>query len=123
MNENFQALPPELQERINNIVNQAAQNQAAAAAPAAPAAPTPPAPVPAPPQQQAPVVRPPSLMDHVIALRQEVAELRKQVNAVGQVSEAVGNAVGQMYAMFQEQTQPSSFSSNFQAPQQEQDEY
>jgi len=123
MNENFQALPPELQERINNIVNQAAQNQAAAPAPAAPAAPTPPAPVPAPPQQQAPVVRPPSLMDHVIALRQEVAELRKQVNAVGQVSEAVGNAVGQMYAMFQEQTQPSSFSSNFQAPQQEQDEY
>ena len=123
MNENFQALPPELQERINNIVNQAAQNQAAAPAPAAPSAPTPPAPVPAPPQQQAPVVRPPSLMDHVIALRQEVAELRKQVNAVGQVSEAVGNAVGQMYAMFQEQTQPSSFSSNFQAPQQEQDEY
>jgi len=124
MNENFQALPPELQERINNIVNQAAQNQAAAAvAPAAPAAPTSPAPVAAPQQQQAPVVRPPSLMDHVIALRQEVAELRKQVNAVGQVSEAVGNAVGQMYAMFQEQTQPSSFSSNFQTPQQEQDEY
>jgi len=122
MNENFQALPPELQERINNIVNQAAQNQAT---PAAPAAPSLPDPVPAleQPLQAAPVVRPPSLMDHVIALRQEVAELRKQVNAVGQVSEAVGNAVGQMYAMFQEQTQPSSFSSSFQAPQQEQEEY
>ena len=109
MNSNFQNLPPELQERINNIVNQAA------AQPAQQAQQTP---VPAaPPEQPAPVVRPPSLMDHVIALRQEVAELRKQVNAVGQVSEAVGNAVGQMYAMFQEQTQPSSFSSNFQAPQ------
>jgi len=123
MNENFQALPPELQERINNIVNQAAQNQTAATA-AAVASPTQSAPVAAleQPQQTAPVVRPPSLMDHVIALRQEVAELRKQVNAVGQVSEAVGNAVGQMYAMFQEQTQPSSFSSNFQAPRQEQEQ-
>ena len=109
MNSNFQNLPPELQERINNIVNQAA------AQPAQQVQQTP-APT-SPPEQPAPVVRPPSLMDHVIALRQEVAELRKQVNAVGQVSEAVGNAVGQMYAMFQEQTQPSSFSSNFQAPQ------
>lgn len=109
MNSNFQNLPPELQERINNIVNQAAAQAAQ---------PTQPAPVAAPqPEQTAPVVRPPSLMDHVIALRQEVAELRKQVNAVGQVSEAVGNAVGQMYSMFQEQTQPSSFSANFQTPQ------
>ena len=110
MNSNFQNLPPELQERINNIVNQAA------AQPAQPAQQTPVPPAP-PEKAAAPVVRPPSLMDHVIALRQEVAELRQQVNAVGQVSEAVGNAVGSMYAMFQEQTQPSSFSSNFQAPQ------
>ena len=106
MNSNFQNLPPELQERINNIVNQAASQAAQQ-----------PQQTPAPPEQAAPVVRPPSLMDHVIALRQEVGELRKQVNAVGQVSEAVGNAVGQMYAMFQEQTSASSFSSNFQTPQ------
>jgi hypothetical protein len=43
-------------------------------------------------------------MDHVIALRQEVAELRAQGNAIGQVTEAVGNAVGEMYSMFQTQT-------------------
>jgi len=107
-NENFEKLPPELQERINNIINQAATQQAQAPAPAAP---TPP---PGAVAGGQPVVKPPSLMDHVIALRQEVNELRAQVNAVGQVSEAVGNAVAQMYSMFQEQTQPSSFSTNFQ---------
>jgi len=111
-NENFQKLPPEMQARINNIISQAAAqgNQPAAQAPGPVAqAPT--------EQPAAPVVKPPSLMDHVIALRQEVAHLSKQVNAVGQVSEAVGNAVGEIYQMFQEQTQPTSFSSNFQTPQ------
>ena len=106
--DNFQKLPPELQERISGIINQAAAQQAQAPAPAAP---TPPPPAVAGGQ---PVAKPPSLMDHVIALRQEVSELRAQVNAVGQVSEAVGNAVAQMYSMFQEQTQPTSFSTNFQ---------
>ena len=111
--ESYQALPPELQARINSIISQAA-------APAAPAAPAPIPTVEAPTPPASAPVKPPSLMDHVIALRKEVAELRGQVNAVGQVSEAVGNAVGQMYAMFQEQTQPSSFSANFQAPQSQQ---
>jgi len=115
MNENFQKLPPELQARINNIVNQAAANNAAAQAPA------PTQPPGAPPQQmqppQPPAPRPPSLMDHIVALRQEVAELRNQVAAIGQVTEAVGNAVGELYQMFQSQTQPSTYSSAFEAQQ------
>ena len=116
MNENFQKLPPELQARINNIVNQAAANNAPAAQ-----APEPTQPPSGPPQQmqpaQPPAPRPPSLMDHIVALRQEVAELRNQVAAIGQVTEAVGNAVGELYQMFQSQTQPSTYSSAFEAQQ------
>ncbi len=112
-NINTEGLPPEMQQRIADIIEKAKQN----------AVPNPntgpmsnvPASVPQPP---APVTRPPSLMDHVIALRQEVDQLRQQVAAVGQVSEAVGNAVGQMYAMFQQQTTPTdtgaTYSENFQ---------
>ncbi len=62
-------------------------------------------------------------MDHTIALRQEVAEMRQQVQAMMQVTDAVGQAVGQLYAMFQEQTQTTSFSSGFQAQPQVVDEY
>lgn len=118
--DNYQQLPPEMQARIDSLIAQAIQPAAQAPGPLA-EAPTPAAPpVAAPPPAPPAPVKAPSLMDHVIALRKEVAELRGQVNAVGQVSEAVGNAVGQMYAMFQEQTQPSSFSANFQAPQSQQ---
>ena len=64
-------------------------------------------------------------MDHTIALRQEVADMRNEVSfmtqrveAIGQVTEAVGNAVGQLYAMFQEQTTVTdtgaTYSQNFQ---------
>ena len=108
MNSNFQNLPPELQDRINNIVNQAAAQAAQ---------PTQPAPVAAPEQPPAPPVRQPSLMDHVIALRQEIAEMRAQLNAVGQVSEAVGNAVGELYQMFCQQTETATYSSTFQTQQ------
>ena len=97
-NLNLQNLPPELQSRIASIMagnpTNESPHQAAIAAPATQ-------------RPEAPVAKQPSLMDHVIALRQEVAELRQQVSAVGQVTEAVGNATGQLYAMFQEQTQPS----------------
>ena len=100
--QNIQNLPPELQARINDIVA-GAQQQAQAPAPEQPAPPS---------------VRPPSLMDHVIALRQEVAMLSQQVQASAQVTEAVGQAVGQMYAMFQpsagQPTQGASYSENFQ---------
>ena len=116
-NVNTEGLPPEMQARIADIVEKAKasavqptpkpQEQAAPAAPPAP-----------------PVVRQPSLMDHTIALRQEVNALRQELHAAAQVIEAVGNAVGELYACFQQQTQPSSFSAGFQAPQQEQvDEY
>ena len=45
-------------------------------------------------------------MDHTVALRQEVAALRNELHAVAQVTDAVGQAVGQLYAMFQQQTTP-----------------
>jgi hypothetical protein len=54
------------------------------------------------PQQQAaaPIQRPPTLMDHTVALRQEVAALRQELHAVAQVTDAVGQAVGQLYQTF-----------------------
>ena len=104
-NINTEGLPPEMQARIAEIIEKAKANAVQ--------------PVGATPQagmvgQQAPLApRPPSLMDHVIALRQEVAQLGQMVQAQGQVTEAVGNAVGQMYAMFQQQTEPTSYSAGF----------
>ena len=95
-NINTDGLPPEMQARIAEIIEKAKAGQPQAAA--------------AQPQPQ----RTPSLMDHVIALRQEVNQLAQMVQAQGQVTEAVGNAVGQMYGMFQEQTQPTSYSAGFQ---------
>ena len=90
----LQNLPPEMQERIAQIM---AGN--------APAAPTPPAPVAAQAQglqnPGALAPRPPSLMDHIIALRQEVAQLKQQVDANSNVVDAVGQAVGTLYQMFQ----------------------
>jgi len=106
-NINTEGLPPEMQARIADIIEKAKTNAIQPVGQQAPA------PAPAP----APVVRPPSLMDHIIALRQEVAELRQQVHASAQVTEAVGNAVGQMYQMFQQQTEPTSYSSTFQEAQ------
>tara|TARA_B100000965_G_scaffold137795_1_gene114673 strand:+ start:40 stop:390 length:351 start_codon:yes stop_codon:yes gene_type:complete len=105
-NQNISDLPPELQARIAQILqgNQVQPTQE-------------PAPAPKPVPQ-------PSLMDHTIALRQEVTDMRnevasmnQQVAAMGQVVDAVGQAVGQLYAMFQQQTQPTSYSSAFQAGQ------
>ena len=78
-------LPPEMQERIQSIIQQAQQPQPTAAPPAA-------------------VTKPPSLMDHTIALRQEVAALSQQLQAIGQVVEATGQATGALYQMFHEQT-------------------
>ena len=108
-NINTEGLPPEMQARIAEIIEKAKTNAIQPAVPTGNIAPT------APPQ--APIQRPPSLMDHVIALRQEVAALRQEVHASSQVTEAVGNAVGQMYQMFQQQTEPTSYSSNFQEAQ------
>ena len=125
--DNFSKLPPELQERINNIVNQAAQQQAAAVVPAAPQGMELSMDgsqyIPQKQPQQAPVPQP-SLMDHIVALRQEVNQLSNQVAAIGQVTEAVGNAVGELNQMFHHQTQPTNFSTGFQTQAQvEDDEY
>ena len=115
-NINTEGLPPEMQARIADIIEKAKAN---AIQPAAPAAPTPPGPVAAQGLQNpgALAPRPPSLMDHIISLRQEVDVLRQQVAASAQVTEAVGQAVGQMYQMFQQQTEPSSYSAGFETAQ------
>ena len=106
-NVNTDGLPPEMQARIAQIIEGAKQKAVANTQPQ--------------PEQQAPIVKPPSLMDHVVALRQEVAVLNQQVAAQGQVIEAVGNAVGQLYAMFQPSpggvTQSETYSSQFQGQQ------
>jgi hypothetical protein len=115
-NINTEGLPPEMQQRIAEIIEKA---KASAIQPAAPAAPTQPGPVAAQGLQNpgALAQRPPSLMDHIISLRQEVDQLRQQVHASAQVTEAVGQAVGSMYQMFQQQTEPSSYSAGFEAAQ------
>ena len=121
-NVNTDGLPPEMQARIAQIIEgakakavaahqpqhlPASPHQAALAQPAAPVAP--PAPL-APPT--------PNLMDHTIALRQEVAALSQQMAAMGQVVEACGQAVGSLYSMFQQQTTPTdsgaTYRQNFQ---------
>ena len=83
-NVNLEGLPPEMQQRIADIIGKAKQ------APVAPQQ----------QQQQAPIQKQPTLMDHTIALCQEVAALRQELNAVAQVTEAVGQAVGQLYQTF-----------------------
>ena len=119
-NVNMEGLPPEMQQRIAGIIEKA-KSQVPATEQAAPAPTAPPA-------------RQPSLMDHTIALRQEVMALRQelqsqneQVAAMGQVVEAVGQAVGQLYAMFCQQTattdQSSTYASQFQQQQVTEDDY
>ena len=113
-------LPPEMQQRLAEIMQQ--QQQAASGVEPRPVAP------PAP----APIVKPPSLMDHLIALRGEVAEMRNEVGFMRQemanlsatieansnVVEAVGQATGQIYQMFQQTpSQGSTYSSQFQQEQ------
>jgi hypothetical protein len=103
-NINTEGLPPEMQARIADIIEKAKSNAIT--------------PVNNPvrndvPNIQAPVVRPPSLMDHTIALRQEVDAMRQQVAAMGQVVEAVGQAVGSLYNMFQAQTEVTDYSRSY----------
>ena len=85
----MQNLPPEMVARLQQIQ--------AGLIPQAPAQ--------AAPQQPAPIAKPPSLMDHIIALRAEVAELKQQLDANSNVVDAVGQAVGTLYQMFQPSTQ------------------
>ena len=105
-NVNMEGLPPEMQARIQQIIQGAKQKAVANSQPQ-----------PETPHQAAiapPAPKVPNLMDHTIALRQEVAALRQELTAVAQVTEAVGNAVGQLYAMFQSQTQPTDYGPDYQ---------
>jgi hypothetical protein len=94
MSDALNNLPPEMKARLAQIMAgqqaPAAETPHQAAIPSATQTP-----------QPAPVVKPPSLMDHVIALRQEVAALRQESAAQSNVVDAVGQAVGQLYQMFQ----------------------
>ena len=83
-NVNTDGLPPEMQQRIADIIEKAKAT----------------APQQQPQQPAAPIQRPPTLMDHTVALRQEVAALRQELHAVAQVTDAVGQAVGQLYQTF-----------------------
>ena len=104
-NINTEGLPPEMQARIAEIIEKAKSNAITPVTqPVRPDVPS----------VQAPV-RPPSLMDHTIALRQEVDQMRQQVAAMGQVVEAVGQAVGSLYAMFQQQTSTTDYGSPYEA--------
>ena len=110
-------LPPEMQARIASMV--AGKTAADVVAPGPP------------PQPQVPQVapKPPSLMDHLLSLRQEVDAMRQemailsqQINSNSQVVDAVGQAVGQMYQMFQPASnQASTYSQEFQNQRVEQD--
>ena len=111
MNVNTDGLPPEMQARIAQIIEGAKANVADPRA-GAPTAPVVHNPQPAP---QAPIQRAPSLMDHTVALRQEVDALRQQVAALAQVTDAVGQAVGQIYGAFFQEQQAATYSSTFQA--------
>ena len=100
-NVNMEGLPPEMQARISQIIEGAKQKSVANSQPQ-----------PETPHQAAitpPSPKVPNLMDHTIALRQEVAALRQELHAVAQVTDAVGQAVGQLYATFQSQTQPTDY--------------
>lgn len=105
MSNALENLPPEMQARLAAIV--AGQQQAPAESPHQAAIAQPQA------QAPAPVVKPPSLMDHVIALRQEVHDLRQHISANSDVIEAVGQAVGQLYQMFQQTPQTNAPSQTF----------
>ena len=100
MNVSTEGLPPEMQQRIADIIEKAKAGQPQAQ-----------------PQERpvAPAVRPPTLMDHTVALRQEVAALRNELHAVAQVTDAVGQAVGQLYQTFLGQSETTDYGSTYQA--------
>ena len=117
---NLEKLPPEMQARIAELMQQANAVQPEMQAPVTqqdlPESPHQAAIAPSP-------TRAPSLMDHTIALRQEVAQLSSQVAAMGQVTEAVGQAVGELYQLFRAQTATTDYSAAYQAHQEVEGDY
>ena len=106
---NLDKLPPEMQARIAKLLSQATPPESPHQAAIATSAPEPPEPI--------------TLMDHTIALRQEVAQLSSQVAAMGQVTEAVGQAVGELYQLFRAQTATTDYSAAYQAHQELDSDY
>ena len=112
-------LPPEMQARLAQIMSGQPQTGA------------PETPHQAAIQPPAPVVKPPSLMDHLLALRQEVAMMRQEmaqntatIQANSDVVDAVGQAVGSMFEMFQQTpNQATTYSQTFQQAPQAQEDY
>ena len=121
-NVNTDGLPPEMQQRIADIIAKAQASVPSQQGPGAERVAPGTVPVAAPPP-----VQQPSLMDHCIALRQEVNAMREeiaaqsqQLNAVAQVVDAVGQAVGQLYATFQATTVATDHSATYSSQFQEQ---
>ena len=83
-NLNTENLPPEMQERLAQIIQRAGEY----------GTPTP-----------EPIRQPPTMMDLLLELKAEVAYMRETLTAQGQVTEAVGQAVGQIYLMLQAREQ------------------
>jgi len=77
-------LPPEIQDQLDGIIRRAGEYG-----------------TPAPTQVQ----QPPTMMDLLLELKFEVANMREQLDANSQVTEAVGQAVGQIYMMLQAREQ------------------
>ena len=90
-------LPPELQDRINSIINDARHGVAHPQPQAVAAQQGPGAQQVVAPQAQVPA-KPPSLVEHVVALRHEVNALSQQLQAIGQVVEASANATAHIYS-------------------------
>lgn len=118
----LQNLPPEMQARLAQIMAGAQTPQQQQ--PAGPA-PQVQQPVYAPqPAEPAAPPKPPSLIDHVLNMRAEQAVMKEAVMALNnqmiansQVLEAIGQAVGRMYQMFQPSEhamQDPTYSQNFQ---------
>ena len=116
MTNSLENLPPEMRARIAQIMT-------SGQAPAMHVGDgPPPQQTQAPQAPPAPIQKPPSLMDHLLALRQEVdmmrhemAQLNQTIEANSNVVEAVGQAVGTIYQMFQQTpNQSSTYSQEFQ---------
>ena len=101
---NTEGLPPEMQQRIADIITKAKATTAEGGTATASVQ-----------QPAAPIQRPPTLMDHTVALRQEVAALRQELHAVAQVTDAVGQAVGQLYQTFLGQSEVTDQGGAYQA--------
>ena len=107
-------LPPEMQERIQQIIAGAQQQSEPLSAP------------PPPPPPAAPNLMDLAILTHrnVEALRQQVAQLQEQQMAIAQVVDATGQAVGTLYEAHRQQTmQTTNRTASQRFQQEEPDDY